>query len=268
MLIRTPADLTGYLKAVTTVHNRVRQVITGEHSRVESSTGATAQYPMVEIETPTVTIPRSQGPVSMTTRVYVTMSTPEDDTGSEDYNTDEAYRIASDIIAAMKYHSDEGTIDVSLSDRNFELSPIVAMGSDQVRGWGFSMTVEVDQSLCKDNVLDPATVFVPQFSWTNTEPNPLGAYIMLTDLSLPTPGAVQTWWYGESLLDELYELDMSKDNPIELGIIQDVDDTYRTIDIWLRMVAGGVTLWAYARVDTRYSSGRSVPFIPSNRYPI
>ncbi len=259
-MIRTPSDLTGYLYALALQLPDVAHVITGEGSRQEESTKSTARYPQVLIETPEASIPLSGDQKAMSTRIYVLAMSQGSTHAHEDQATDRAYRIAEAFISAIRAHALSEDHGFSLTRDDIEITPVIARGSDQLRGWTFDPGIMVDQS-CGE--YDADTFYMPQFTWANSEEDPHGASITITDTSIHgDEDATDMYWQEE------YDQPEATTFPLLDGIRVDVildGPAFRIIHVWMRMT-GSHTLWAYARIDSRETTGRSTPFVTI--YPI
>lgn len=257
-MIRTPSDLTSYLIALAKQHPQVEQVVWNDRLRAEEATLATALYPQVDIETPIAMIPRSDSPMMLSTRVWILTNTGNEGHVEEDMGLHLTYTIGSNLIAAITRHADDNVINIALSGDGIELKPVVAIGSDQRRGWMFELDVEVDQSLCFGMPFDPDDFFMPQFSWTIEQSETHN--LTFTDTSTLRAGVVATWYWKEEIAQPVADTFNPADG-ISLGIIPDGPEV-RFIHVWLKLVADGVELWAYARITTEDSAGISTPYIP------
>lgn len=254
MIIQSPADLASYLISIATQHRAVRHVVYGEHSRSESDTLAASQYPQVDIETPTVQIPPDQGPARMSTRIYVISSTTGGRIQDEDLTHDITYSIARDLINLICKHTDSILVDIELA-APVQIIPIVARGSDQQRGWMFSLEFLVDNHRCLDDA-DPDALVIPQFSWRIVEDT-----LTLTDLTLgATQPDIDFYWWKQSNID-------SQAVEISVSDLLDMDGGpgSRYMHLWLHAHIGEQDLWAYAYAAPGQTSGRSTPFVP--RHP-
>lgn len=260
MQINTPAHLIAYLEALCLAHPLVRQVITGEGSRGEAATLATAEYPHVRIETPDVTIPRSESQKTLSTRIYVLGKSSEKGDKEDDRIANEAYRIAEDIVSAMDTHTNDGVVDIALAD-GIEINPCVAMGSDQLLGWMFDLSIHVNRHLCRDNEFDTSAFMIPQFRWSNIPDAENNFVVSFQDLSIVPAGTVLTWFYQESVAQAI-AAQFNPGDGILLALDENVDGVERILHVWLRIVKGDKQFWSYARILARESSGVSLPFIP------
>lgn len=267
MIIRTPSDLLGYLQALAMQHPLVSCVILGEMSRPEAGTRTTNTYPLVLIEWPSVRKPRSGGPLKIMTRMFV-LSTSSDGYASEDTAASDTYNIAFNIVATLQMHSYDEAYAFSLSAEEMPIDPVEYMGSDQQRGWMFPIEAEIDQSLCQDNPLDPADLSIPQFTWENkTTENLIGYGLSFEDISIHGTKYESSVWYWQEQYEQALPTTFDPDDGLEAGEILDLGITQRIIQVWLKITTTtGLVLWAYARIDSRETSGRSTPFIPT--YPI
>lgn len=259
-MIRTPSDLTGYLYALALQLPDVAHVITGEGSRQEESTKSTARYPQVLIETPEASIPLSGDQKTMSTRIYVLASPQGSTHAHQDAAADRAYRITEAFISAIRAHALSEDHGFSLTSQDVEIIPVIARGSDQLRGWTFDPGIMVDQS-CGE--YDADTFYMPQFTWTNDEEDVTGANITITDTSIHgDEDATQMYWQEE--YDQPVATTFDGPDGIRLNPIAD-GPAFRIIHVWMRMT-GAHQLYAYARIDSRETSGRSTPFVTI--YPI
>ena len=258
-MIRTPSDFTGYLAALAAQLPGVAHVITGEGSRQEESTKSTARYPQVLIETPEVGIPLSDEQKTLSTRVFV-LDIPGGSThAKQDIAADRAYRIAEAFVSAMRIHALSEDLGFSLTHEEIDISPVIARGSDQVRGWTFDPGILVDQS-CGD--FDPDTFFMPQFE-VRVSGDPGAPTISITSTSIGD-GETAMWW-REDIAGQLQSVQELEDDTIEMDAT-DPASTYRVVHIWMRMTGGDIELWCYARVHSADTGGISIPFIP--HYPV
>jgi len=266
VIIRTPSSLTAYLQTLATLLPGVRHVVTGEGSRSEAAALSMAHYPQMLIETPEVSIPRSEGPKTLMTRIFSLDLPGAKNDATHDLAGDRAYLNAEDMIAVIRSHSDDSDYGFSLMVDRMEIVPVIAHGSDQRRGWMFELEIEVDQDLCHDRTFDPADFSIPQFSWLNSEEDPTGANLTFTNLSIYGPDFTGATWYWQEEIDQ-EEADVfdGDSDPIVIEPIVD-GPPHRVVHVWLsielRIGSNGITLWTYARIDTRLASGISVPFIP------
>lgn len=257
MIIQTPSDLATYLISLATLQREVKHVIYGEHSRVESDTLASSQYPQVDIETPAASIPVDQVQARLSTRLYVISATPSGQIAEEDINHHITFNIARAIINLVIKHADSGYIDIELdATAPIQITPIVAMGSDQQRGWMFKLEFLIDNHLCTDD-LDPDALVIPQFSYQVDDDHEL----TITDLThgATDPAAELTWYRQRHDDDEAMEI--SVDDPIDLS---GDDQSSVFMHLWLKVEIGTHILWAYAFVAPGQTSGRSTSFVPSH----
>lgn len=257
-MIRTPSDFIAYLRYIAQQHPQVAYVIHGDEIRVESATNAKISYPLVDIEIPSHSIPKGSDPTIMTTRVFVTDRSSQA-TADQDISHDRAHHIAIHIISCIKAHTTDYSWGFALADQ-IVIRPMVSLTSDQTRGWTFEVSIEVEQQMCLDMPFDPSDILFPQFRWVNAVPeDPTAVDITLTDASIGE-GATLTWYW---------QSDIGQPSPAEvlpgdLTLAADSSVTRRIVQVWLRQVKGAITLWSYARIDTRIASGYSIPFTPYN----
>lgn len=260
-MITTPSDLLAYLSAVALTHPGVKQVVTGEDVRFEQKTLSGAMYPQIDIEAPRAILPIGQDPVTISTMVWVKVHTPGGNNADEDINLDLAFRIASDFVSTLRAHDYDNFFGLSLVDPSIRINPVFANTSDNLRGYVFEVNVSVNDPAPCNNSIDPAAVFVPIFSWVNaTAGDPTALTVNLTNKSINAAGAALTWYYSEPITQATPVVAVDPFNdPIEIAPVP--GQVNREVCLWLKMVKGGVTLWSFARIDSRASSGRSVPFM-------
>lgn len=254
MIIQTPSDLATYLISLATQHPAVRHVVYGEHSRSEADALAASQYPQVDIETPVAHIPVQQGQARLTTRMYVLTNTPGGLIADEDISSAITFAIARDLINLIIRHTGSGYIDIELdSNAPIQITPIVAMGSDQRRGCMFPLEFLIDSDQCTDD-LDMDSLVIPQFSYSVD-----GSQVNITDLTHgSTSDDVTLTWYKRDSDDTASSV---IDIYNEVQLIPD-DDASWYMHLWLKVEIGTHTLWAYALVSRAEPSGRSTSFVP------
>lgn len=269
MIFRTPSDLLTYLSTLAQQHPMVSCVITGVMSRPEAGTTSTNTYPLVLIEWPAVKKPRSEQPLRMNTNIFVLSTAPDGDYTAEDIAISDTYQIAINLVAAIQEHSLSDDYGLTLSSGEITIDSIEYLGSDQMRGWSFSLEFEINQSPCKDMPYDPATFIMPAFTWRNIlrELDPEGsAMLEFTDESIVTDDSISTWYFRE----EYQQPEATEFNPedgLEIGLVVGAPAD-RVAEVWIKMTDADEvhTFWAYARIPSSVLAGRSSAFTPS--YPI
>lgn len=259
-MISTPSHLTAYLAALAAQIPDVMHVITGEGSRQEGSTNATARYPQILIETPEAFMPAGGDQKGLSTSIYVLAMPAGTSHAKEDLASDRAYRVAEMYISAIRAHALSEDYGFTLAHDGVTIEPRIAKSSDQVRGWVFDLDILVDQH-CSD--FDPESFFMPQFR-VAVSGDPGAPTISITDTSIGTPDYQMMWW-REEIAGALQTVNELAGDEITLPPTDPVS-TYRIVHIWMRMTSPGVSLWSYARVHSGDTGGISLPFIP--HYPV
>ncbi|HZV71652.1 MAG TPA: hypothetical protein VFG10_19005 [Saprospiraceae bacterium] len=264
-MIRTPADLTAYLKAVALAHPAVRKVITGDDIRFEEATLTKVEYPCVDIETPSHRIPIGEGPATLTTRIFVYNLNPGGKAEHHDINQDISHGIALSICACIKEHTEIDEYGIILVD-DLMIEPRMHYSSDGVSGWVVPISVQVDQRICMTSAIDPDSIILPQFKWDNEidEDALLDVAITLEDTSIAPDGYTSKFYWREEFRQpevaevEDDEINLSPDValPAEQGL------KYRIITVWIEITVDEKQYHAYAQIDNRMTAGWSVPFVP------
>lgn len=257
-MIRTPADMLTYLKAVAEAHPLVEMVITGDDLRLAEDMLGKIKYIAVDIETPQHYIPVSEDQSSLMTRLYVYHNTPEQDRAHFDINHDTAHRVAASIVQCIKTHAENSDYGFSLPD-GFQIEPRLHVGSDNLVGWMVPIKISVDQDLCSFSDIDADDVIFPKFRWTNSTDSPATANISLANISIAESPSAVAWYWQEKWAQPAIAL--LEDDSIEVNSVSPAPP-YRIIKVWLRITKGGKHYYAYAAIDSRYDSGWSTPYIP------
>jgi hypothetical protein len=258
MIHNSYAEIITYLSRLGELHPRIGTIVVGDSEQVLSVDRSKVQYPLLWIETPSVSWQFSENTKKQfDINIVVLSNAPTDAYQHQQYILHLTLDITEQIIAKLK-HDHENNI-IRLERFTATADPVLGYAHDHEFGWRTGLVLRATASPCATACVwvDACPVgALAAFTWVNSS---LGNFnnIVFTDTSLPAGTTYTTLWTWQ----------------VDNGAIQQDKDPPPVpqgagyfMHVSLQITLGACTLVASAYIASGQSCGESVPYLIEKTY--